>query len=106
MEKLKFKLEFALRGGWNMKRRELFYFVASRLWDVLKEKWVEYLAMALGIGGAILNACLMVEGFYLWVVGNILWIYLGVKGRMWGMVGMFAVYTCLSIWGIIYWGSK
>ncbi len=67
------------------------------------EKSYEWIATFLSITGAILNAFLIKEGFYLWGISNIFWVILGFKKKMYGMVLTFSVYLIINIIGLIYW---
>ncbi|MDD5651000.1 MAG: nicotinamide mononucleotide transporter [Candidatus Nanoarchaeia archaeon] len=68
-----------------------------------KEKIYEWIATFLSIIGAILNAFLIKEGFYIWGLSNILWVIVGIKNKMWGMVLTFSIYFIINVIGIIYW---
>jgi len=67
------------------------------------KKIFEWSATILSIAGAILNAFLLKEGFYLWIVANSLWIVVGVKQKMWGLVLTYITFLAISFVGIIYW---
>lgn len=69
-------------------------------------KKIEYIATALSITGAILNVLMLWFSFVLWIFGNILWIYLGYKKNIKGMVATFIVFTVISIFGLCVWITK
>lgn len=68
-----------------------------------KEKIMEWIATFLSILGAILNAFLIKEGFYIWGVSNLIWVFVGLKQKMYGMALTFTVYFFINIIGLIYW---
>ena len=68
-----------------------------------QKKILEWAATLLSIIGALLNAFLLKQGFYIWVVSNSIWIYIGIKNKMYGMALTFLVFLIISIMGIIYW---
>ncbi|MFA5176348.1 MAG: nicotinamide mononucleotide transporter [Candidatus Nanoarchaeia archaeon] len=68
-----------------------------------KEKIMEWIATVLSIFGAILNAFLIKEGFYIWGVSNLIWVFVGLKQKMYGMALTFTVYFFINIIGLIYW---
>ena len=63
----------------------------------------EWVATILSIEGAILNAFLIKEGFYIWGFANFIWIFVGIKNKMYGMVLTFSVFLIVNLIGIIYW---
>jgi hypothetical protein len=65
-----------------------------------------WLLSALSIVGALLNALGKVFGFYLWIVADIGWIIVEIYLQQWAQVPMWAVYTVISIIGIIMWKRK
>jgi nicotinamide riboside transporter PnuC len=69
----------------------------------LNKKYLEWAATILSIIGAILNAFLLKEGFYLWIVSDSMWIGIGIKNKMYGLALTFFVFLLISIIGIIYW---
>jgi len=67
---------------------------------------LEWIATGLGILGAIINATKRIEGFYIWIIANTLWIYIGFKTKLYGMAILFFVYLLIVIYGIITWKKK
>ena len=65
--------------------------------------FVEWVATALAIIGAIMNAFLIKEGFYLWIVSNGIFMVFSLKNKHYGMSLMFFVYLIITIIGIFYW---
>jgi len=66
-------------------------------------KVIEWIATCLSITGASLNAFHLKEGFYVWILANILWIVFGIKTKHYGVVVMFIVYSIISAIGILVW---
>ncbi len=66
-------------------------------------KDLEYLATAFSIFGGVLNALLLWHGFVVWIMGNIIWIYIGNKKEMNGMIITFIVFTFTAILGLYIW---
>ena len=69
----------------------------------LDKKKLEWIATLLSVTGAVLNAFLIKEGFYIWGVANFIWISVGLKHKMYGMALTFSVFLIINIIGIIYW---
>lgn len=67
---------------------------------------IEQLATFLGIVGAILIANDDKRGFYIWLLGNPLWIYHGVITQQYGLTLQFIVYTAITLFGIYKWRTK
>lgn len=57
----------------------------------------------LSIVGAILNAMLMWQGFVLWIIANIGWIWYNVQTKMYEQIPIWVVFTITSTSGLIYW---
>ena len=69
----------------------------------LRHHVIEWAATAFGAIGAILNAQLNIFGFYLFIVGDILWMSFAYKHRHWGLFVLNIVYLILNIYGISVW---
>lgn len=67
---------------------------------------LEWIATGLGILGAIINARKKIQGFYIWVIANLFWIYIGIKIKLYGLALLFFVYLLIVIYGIITWRKK
>jgi hypothetical protein len=72
----------------------------------ITNKHLEIVATSCSIIGALLNAFLRIEGFYVWCFGNVAWMYLGYRKKLWGLLLTFAIFTVLNILGIIVWAAK
>lgn len=65
---------------------------------------MNWIAMALGVIGAILNARLNIFGFIVWIIANGMWIYI-YWGVDWAVVILFGVYTAICVMGIHKWAK-
>ena len=66
-------------------------------------KSLEWIATGLSIVGALLNAYQNIEGFYVWCIANVIWVLLGFKKKMWGLVVTFIIFSIINILGILHW---
>lgn len=73
-----------------------------------------WIAVILGLTGALLNARKNIYGFHIWIVSNALMIIIYVfesmgvpftKGKWYGVL-LFAMYLLLSIYGIMQWRKE
>jgi len=73
-----------------------------------------WLAVVLGLTGAILNARKVIYGFHIWIISNAVMIYIYViesvglpltEGKWYGAI-LFFMYLLLSIYGIKQWGKN
>lgn len=70
---------------------------------------VEWTATLLSAIGAILNSNIFgiisfdtyVTSFYVWFLGNLLWIYFGWKHRHWGVFATFTIYAIINTLAIL-----
>ena len=46
------------------------------------------------------------EFFYLWLIGNILWLCIDISNALWSMAILDIVQGALAFWGIIEWRKK
>lgn len=60
----------------------------------------------LSVLGAILNCEGSIYGFYVWTIGNIMWIIYGFMTNQWPIVVVFTVYLITCIRGIYVWKQK
>lgn len=68
--------------------------------------WIEWIAVPLSLLGNFLVARKRVEGFMVWILSNILWIYIGITSKLWGMATLFFVYSMINIYAILFWKKK
>jgi len=62
--------------------------------------------VALSIMGAILNARLQKEGFYLWLIANTVFIIHNVRIEEYAQAVLWIVYQGISIYGLWTWNRK
>lgn len=63
-------------------------------------------ALVCSLGGNILVNYKKRIGFIVWLISNILWIAVNLRGDTnWCQIVMFLVYMCLNIQGFIQWGK-
>lgn len=67
---------------------------------------IEIAATVLSLTGALLNALAHVEGFYVWLVANALWIWFAWRHRHRWQVVLWAVYWLTAAMGIVAWTVK
>ena len=67
---------------------------------------IDQIATALSIFGAILNAKGKISGFFVWIIGNTLWVIYGYLTEQLYIMVVFATYTIISIYGINTWNKK
>jgi len=68
--------------------------------------WAEWIAVPLSILGNILVARKRIEGFVIWIISNIFWVYVGVKSKLWGMAALFIAYSLINLYAILFWKRK
>lgn len=64
---------------------------------------LSWVATALGIIGVLFVNYKSIYGYYFWVVGNIIFIYLAVLRKDFSQILLWSVYTLSSIHGIYMW---
>ena len=69
----------------------------------MKKQYYEWTATILSIIGALMNAFLIKEGFYIWGVANFIWVYFAMKNKHYGLALTIFVFFIINIIGIIYW---
>lgn len=72
----------------------------------LRHHILEWSATALSLLGAVYNTFLRIEGFYIWIVANLLWMLFSVKYRHWGLFALNLAYMGFNIWAIMFWKGK
>ncbi|MEK6824370.1 MAG: nicotinamide mononucleotide transporter [Nanoarchaeota archaeon] len=85
-----------------MKKKGKFY-RAYTIEKSLKHHVIEWAAMAMSVIGAVMNAQLNVWGFYVFMLGNILWISFSMKHRHWGLFVTQVMFFALNVYGIWIW---
>lgn len=69
----------------------------------LQHHVIEWFAAACSIVGAVLNAQLNIYGFYIFAVGNVLWISFSLKHRHWGLLATQVLFFVLNVYGVLIW---
>ena len=69
----------------------------------MKKQYYEWTATILSIIGALMNAFLIKEGFYIWGLANFIWVYFALKNKHYGLALTFFVFFIINIIGIVYW---
>ena len=60
----------------------------------------------LSITGTIFNVKKKVACFYLWVIGEIFWMFLDFKNGQYGRMFLDVVHLGMAFWGIYSWRKK
>ena len=64
---------------------------------------IEWSAMALSLIGALLVSFKLFQGYYIWIIGNILWTSFAFKHKHYGLLVLSISYLVINIIGIIKW---
>jgi nicotinamide riboside transporter PnuC len=64
---------------------------------------LEGIIVALALVGSVLNANRKVEGFYFWIVANLLGMWLFFDIQLYFMMGLYFVYTCIALYAVWRW---
>ena len=56
--------------------------------------------------GTILNVKMNILCFYIWCLGNIMWLAFDISLGMYNRATLDVVQLCLAIWGIVSWHDK
>lgn len=67
---------------------------------------LQYLIMALALGGSILNANANIYGFYVWGIADVIGVYMFFSIGLYGMTALYFAYTCICIFGVYEWKKK
>jgi len=62
-----------------------------------------WICAGLSIVGAILNICKKRYGFIVWIMANVIWVYVDFKRDLPAQAYLFILYSILNAWGFIYW---
>jgi len=66
----------------------------------LRHHVIEWLATAFSITGALLVSLKIFQGYYIWVVANILWMSFAYKHKHYGLLTLSVCYFIISCIGI------
>ena len=64
---------------------------------------VEWIATVLSITGVLMVNLQNLNGLYIWIVANILWITFAWKHRHWGLFVLSCSYLVINTIGILHW---
>ena len=84
------------------KKRGIFY-TEHVIEKTLIHHLIEWTATLLSITGALLVAWKIREGFYVWIIANILWIIFAWKHKHYGLLFLAISYAIINIVGLIHW---
>jgi nicotinamide riboside transporter PnuC len=64
---------------------------------------ISWITTAICLTGTILNVKKLNACFYLWLIGNILWLSIDIYNGLWSRAILDIVQGVLALWGIIEW---
>lgn len=64
---------------------------------------ISNIALFLSLAGAWLISRLCIRGYWLWIIGNIIWVYLAAERNDTSQIILFVIYTYLCFNGIKNW---
>ena len=64
---------------------------------------ISWITTAICLLGTILNVKKLNTCFYLWLIGNILWLCIDIYNGLWSRAILDIVQGGLAVWGIIEW---
>ena len=64
---------------------------------------ISWITMAICLLGTILNVKKLNFCFYLWLLGNVLWLCIDIHNGLWSRAILYIVQGVLAVWGIIEW---
>lgn len=64
---------------------------------------IEWIATIIAVTGSALNAFVLKESYYLWIISNSLFIFFTAKHKHYGLMTVFIIQLILTIVGIFYW---
>lgn len=67
---------------------------------------ISWISTAVCLLGSILNVKKISFCFYLWLIGNILWLYIDICNGLWSRAMLDIVQGILTAWGIIEWRKR
>ena len=69
----------------------------------LRHHILEWSATALSLVGALLISLKYFQGYYIWIVGNVLWTLFSFKYKHYGLLFLSVAYFVINIIGIVRW---
>lgn len=67
---------------------------------------ISWITTAICLLGTILNVKKLNTCFYLWLIGNILWLCIDIYNGLWSRAILDIVQGVLAVWGIIEWRTN
>ena len=67
---------------------------------------ISWITTAICLLGTILNVKKLNACFYLWLIGNILWLCIDIYNGLWSRAILDIVQGVLAVWGIIEWRNN
>ena len=64
---------------------------------------ISWITTAICLLGTILNVKKLNTCFYLWLIGNIMWLCIDIHNGLWSRAILDVVQGILAVWGIIEW---
>ena len=64
---------------------------------------ISWITTAICLLGTILNVKKLNTCFYLWLIGNIMWLCIDIYNGLWSRAILDIVQGVLAVWGIIEW---
>lgn len=89
-----------------MKNKKWAMYSVHKIEKDIRHHVIEWVAAFLSIFGAILNAQLKIEGFYIFILGNFMWVAFSIKHRHWGLLATNIVFFALNLYGVYVWITR
>ena len=67
---------------------------------------ISWITTALCLTGTVLNVKKIKLCFWLWLIGNILWLIIDISNGLWSRAILDTVQGFLALWGIIEWRKE
>jgi len=67
---------------------------------------IGWIATALSLIGAVLNARKNIYGYWLWIVANAVWLVISVIRKDWAQVVLWVSYIIITSYGIYCWSRN
>lgn len=64
---------------------------------------ISWITTAICLFGTILNVKKLNTCFYLWLIGNVMWLCIDIYNGLWSRAILDIVQGVLAVWGIIEW---
>ena len=67
---------------------------------------ISWITTAICLTGTVLNVKKIKLCFWLWLIGNILWLIIDINNGLWSRAILDIVQGALALWGIIEWRKE